>query len=149
MATRRTATPEEISTIITLKSKGMPFQKIARAVHMSDRIVRSVLNGNLPQAAQTGKNPGWVYIMANPLYDCVKIGRTINITNREKSYRTGSPVAIEFIAFHTNDCVKLEKLIHNDLKHLHVNEGGGTEFFNISVRHAKYVIEGIQKEYNL
>jgi hypothetical protein len=66
---------------------------------------------------------GFVYVISNPAWNCVKVGKTIDSKQRLAQMQTYSPYRdykIEHYAFSQN-ALGLEKFIHSKLRQFHVN----------------------------
>lgn len=89
---------------------------------------------------------GFVYIITHPLINEVKIGSAIDYEQRLRQYQTGDPFRrykIEYALYFT-EAEKNEKLVHSLLEEFRVKES--KEWFNVTVEHAKAVIEGLQQK---
>ena len=89
----------------------------------------------------------YVYIMSNPSFDYLKIGRTRKepLIRAKQLYTSGvpEPFVIEGI-IDTSDCVTLETKIHNCIKEYRINNN--REFFHIDYTDLKKILT---KELNL
>jgi len=98
---------------------------------------------------------GFIYVLFYP-YDPkepLKIGRSLNSDNRveqlKRSKKTGTLDKGDYeIAYdeEVNDCVEMEKLVHNKLEYCRVNKN--RELFNISIREAIKTIRQIIEKYD-
>ena len=82
---------------------------------------------------------GYIYLRSHESYDkydCYKLGKTLNIPDRENLYITGEIKRGEFISVYKVKKSDMDK-IEIDLKiffgKLNIYEGGGTEFFKKSI----------------
>lgn len=78
-------------------------------------------------------------------YDCYKLGKTLNIPDRENQYITGEIKRGEFISVYEvkkNEVDKIERDLKSFFYELNIYEGGGTEFFK------KSIINNIQKYFD-
>jgi len=82
---------------------------------------------------------GYIYLRNHESYDkydCYKLGKTLNIPERENLYITGEIKRGEFISVYEVRKTEMDK-IEMDLKkffcELNIYEGGGTEFFKKSI----------------
>lgn len=94
--------------------------------------------------------PQYLYVVYNPSYDKdgierYKFGRTNNLRNRLRSYKTGQICASEYKYCYQIDDVKRISRIENDIKidlrEYKNEENGGTEIFTISLAKLKEKIE--------
>ena len=98
---------------------------------------------------------GFIYLAYNEslfkrgIDDEVKIGKTISVPERNSSYQTYSPDGFIFERTWTvNDISKAEKFIHNKLSKYQIKEGGGKEWFRLSVNEARQKIDTLIHNYN-
>jgi superfamily II DNA or RNA helicase len=85
----------------------------------------------------------YIYVRTNEwwdMYDICKIGKSINIPNRENGYVPGEPIRGKFIhVFKVHQMDVIETLLKEEFHHLNFNQkndedrSGGTEFFDKSI----------------
>jgi len=87
-------------------------------------------------------NNGYIYVRINNIHNnsnVCKLGRTINLGQRDHTYATGEYIRGEFIIVieilqqsHYNDKY-VENLLQNNFKYYHTKKNGGNEFYDIKI----------------
>ena len=79
----------------------------------------------------------YIYFFKHKGIDAVKIGRTLNVTQRFSDFSIYSPFGSEILGFiRCENSVQLEKTIHKDYSQFRLSG----EFFTISIEQIKFLI---------
>jgi hypothetical protein len=83
---------------------------------------------------------GWVYVVSNPLWKGVKIGKAIDVRDRVKTMQTYAPAeyALEHYVYSTK-ALQVEKHVHRELSDARIRG----EWFNISPLEAFKIIKRV------
>lgn len=82
---------------------------------------------------------GYIYVrnhLSYINYNCVKLGQTLNILDRDNMYKTGEVEKGYFelvIEMSAAKIETIEKLLKNYFSHYHIKKDGGSEFYDIKI----------------
>ena len=87
----------------------------------------------------TNNNFGYIYVRRNDYYNMFnlcKLGKTLNIPNRDSTYVTSEIIRGYFYPVYQVDINfldQIEKELQTEFINYHYYRGGGTEFYNIEI----------------
>ncbi len=111
------------------KAYGKGVLKRKNEIELADRLsALNLLKYKRERFSAKDIQEGFVYVISNPAWECVKVGKTIDSKQRLAQMQTYSPYRdykIEHYTFSQN-ALELEKFIHNKLSRFHI----GGEWFD-------------------